>query len=159
MLQDWENLARYDYFFTQLASSLCRLVGYLAGSGSSHGVKATKHSRLSSFAPNAVEWVCYTALVSSSRGFRMTWYELIISAKKPKKHVTVNVGSMHGMASALSFLDAKAKAGSLGATLSVYLYDEVELSSEILIELLHSIGADSSWVVTGTSYSVYLSEV
>lgn len=89
----------------------------------------------------------------------MTWYELIISSKEPKKIVTVNVGSMHGMASAVSFLDAKAKAGWLGATLSVDLYDEVELSSEILIELLRSIGEDSSWVITGTSYSVYLSEV
>ncbi len=89
----------------------------------------------------------------------MSFYELIITTEPNEEPIIINVGSMHGISSAISNLDSAAKAGLIENVHAVDLFESVRVNASVLRELLKNLNKDTSWLQADSSYSVYLSEM
>lgn len=87
----------------------------------------------------------------------MTWYEVIITRGEPSEAIVIQ--GLSELLTAEAFLTAAAERGELGDRTAVRVYDEVQVPSPLLVQLLQQLGQPYDWVEANREYPVYLSEV
>jgi hypothetical protein len=86
----------------------------------------------------------------------VTWYEVVITRGEPSEAVVIQ-GRSEPLAAA-AFLTEAAERGELGDLAVVRVYDKVQVSAPLLVQMPQHLGQPHEWVEANREYLVYLSE-
>lgn len=88
----------------------------------------------------------------------MTLYEIAVSVEGDDEPIVVSVSGAQAMSRALDVFNAKAHAGRIPGATQVHLYEQFDVSGEILAEVITELGARGVDIDRGSVHTVTLFE-